>query len=72
MVARVNEGRDIMENYADYVLVGTVVAVARNENDLGPLAHSEYWEVPQVDPKQWVWTDDYCDLVGAILRKLDQ
>jgi hypothetical protein len=70
MVARVNEGGDVTENDADYVFLSTVVAVARTDDDLGPLAQSEYWEVPQVDPGQWVWTDDYSDLLGSILRRL--
>src|SRR5205807_8290579 len=52
MVARVNEGGDVTENDADYVFLSTVVAVARSDDDLGPLAQSEYWEMPQINPNQ--------------------
>jgi hypothetical protein len=30
------------------------------------------WELGVPDPRQWVWTDDYSDVVGAVLRKLQE
>src|SRR4051812_2620056 len=69
MIARVNESGDITENDAEYIFAGTVVAVARNDEDLGPIGESEYWELQTPDPKQWVWTDDYSNIVGSLLRK---
>jgi hypothetical protein len=69
MVARVNDGADITENDAEYIFTGTVVAVARDNADLGRLGKSEYWELQTPDPKQWVWTDDYSNIVGALLRR---
>jgi hypothetical protein len=69
MVARVYESADITENDAEYVFSGTVVAVARTNEDLGPIGESEYWELQTPDPKQWVWTDDYSNIVGSLLRK---
>jgi hypothetical protein len=69
MIARVNESGDITENDAEYIFAGTVVAVARNDEDLGPIGESDYWELQTPDPKQWVWTDDYSNIVGSLLRK---
>jgi hypothetical protein len=46
-----------------------VVAVARSNDDLGPIGTSEYWPLQPPDPKQWVWTDDYSNVLGALIRK---
>jgi protein-L-isoaspartate O-methyltransferase len=69
-VARVNDGSDFTENVDEYLFVGTVVAVARNDLDFGALARSSYWPRQTPDPSQWVWTDDYSNIVGAIVRQL--
>jgi len=72
-VARVNEGTDVEENDNDYVFLGTVVAVARTDDDLGPMAAKpEHWQLLTPDPNQWVWTDDYSNVIGSILRKLKE
>jgi len=47
-----------------------VVVVARNDEDFGQLAQSRGWEIKPPDPDQWVWTDDYSNIVGAVLRQL--
>jgi len=70
MVSRLNESGDVTENSDDYIFLETVVAAARADDDFGPIAQSEYWEKQEPDPDQWVWTDDYCNIIGAILRKL--
>jgi hypothetical protein len=72
MVARVNESADITENDAEYIFAGTVVAVARSNEDLGRIGQSQYWELQKPDPKQWVWTDDYSNVVGSLLRKFKE
>jgi hypothetical protein len=69
-VARVNDGSDFTEKVDEYLFVGTVVAVARNDLDFGELAWSNYWPRQTPDPSQWVWTDDYSNIVGAIIRQL--
>jgi protein-L-isoaspartate O-methyltransferase len=69
-VARVNDGSDFTEKVDEYLFVGTVVAVTRNDLDFGALAWSNYWVRQTPDPSQWVWTDDYSNIVGAILRQL--
>ena len=69
-LTRVSESADIIEDDNEYKFLGTVTAVARKNEDFGPLAKSQYWELQKVDPRQWVWTDDYSNIVGALLRQL--
>ena len=71
-VTRVNDGGDATENDAEYMFIGTVTAVARSDEDFGPIANSQFWETQEPDPNQWVWTDDYSNIVGAVLRKLKE
>ena len=53
-----------------YKYAGTVAAIARDDADFGALANSSEWELREPDPKQWVWTDDYSDIVGSVMRLL--
>ncbi len=69
-VTRVNDGSDFVEKEGEYLFVGTVAAVARNDIDFGALALSNYWPRQAPDPNQWVWTDDYSNVVGAVIRQL--
>jgi hypothetical protein len=69
-VARLNNGSDFAENVNEYLFVGTVAAVARNDRDFGALAGSEHWPLQAPDRDQWVWTDDYSNIVGAVIRQL--
>jgi hypothetical protein len=69
-VARVNDGSDVVEKVSEYLFVGTVVAVARDDQDFGVLAGSRYWPRKTPDPNQWVWTDDYSNVVGALIRQI--
>jgi protein-L-isoaspartate O-methyltransferase len=69
MITRVNSGGDIDVADDDYKMVGTVTAVARSDEDFGAIAKSEHWPVEQPDLKQWVWTDDYSNVVGSVMRK---
>ena len=50
-------------------MVGTVTAAARNDEDFVGLAKSKFWPVQEPDPQQWVWTDDYSNVVDALIRK---
>jgi hypothetical protein len=70
-VTRVNDGSDFVENMNEYLFVGTVAAVARNDLDFGELAWSNYWPLQVPDPNQRVWTDDYSNIVGAVIRQLE-
>jgi spermidine synthase len=60
------------EDDASYKFSATVLAVARNEEDFGNLSNSEDWERTEADEGQRVWTDDYSNVLGAMLRQLRQ
>jgi hypothetical protein len=70
LVTRVKDGGDEGADDEENKYTSTVAAAARSEADFGPLAKSEGWAVTQGDPEQWVWTDDYSNIVGAMLRNL--
>src|SRR5947209_17589493 len=70
LVTRVNDVYYLDETVNPYKYSGTVAASARIEDDFGPLAESDDWELKEPDPSQWVWTDDYSNIVGSVLRKL--
>jgi len=60
------EGNDDSE----HKFSSTVVAVARSEADFGALAESEEWSEEEPDPADWVWTDDYSNVIGAMIRMM--
>jgi hypothetical protein len=53
-----------------YLFASSVAAVGRSDEDFGPLLKSGDWLFQKPDPDQWVWTDDYSNIVGAIVRHL--
>ena len=69
-ITRVYDGGDVQEDASEHRWVPRVAAVARSEEDFGALAKSKYWSVRERDPNQRVWTDDYSNIVGSMLRKL--
>ena len=71
-VTLVSDEAELDEAANPYKFVGTVAAVARDEQDFGALAHSRDWMLEPPDPNQWVWTDDYCNIVGAVIRKFNE
>jgi hypothetical protein len=54
----------------EYIFSTSVVVSAREEADIGKLASSETWAETEADDKQWVWTDDYSNIIGALYRRL--
>jgi hypothetical protein len=72
LLARVSDATDPDEIANPYKYAGTVVAVARSEEDFGELAQTADWERKAPDPAQWVWSDDYSNIVGAVIRKLNE
>jgi hypothetical protein len=72
LITFIDDSTDIDEAANPYKYSGTVAAVARSEEDFGMLAQSRDWELKTPDPAQWVWTDDYSNIVGAVLRKLKE
>jgi hypothetical protein len=69
-ITRVSDVVSIDEADHPYKFSGTVAAVARSEEDFGPLAQSSDWERREPDPKQWVWTDDYSNIIGSVIRQM--
>jgi len=69
MVSRAN---DSDEGYDDdnHIFGSMVVAVARRDEDFGELAKKDGWVEQEPDEDEWVWTDDYSNVIGAILKKL--
>lgn len=53
----------------EYIFSTSVVVAARDEADVGSLASSEQWTLTEPDDNQWVWTDDYCNVFGAVWRR---
>jgi hypothetical protein len=74
MVARLSTGGGMRLDRSgyEYMVAPMVVAIARTEEDFGPLVRSPYWQLLKRDPRQRVWTDDYSNVLGAIVRKLAQ
>jgi hypothetical protein len=69
-LTRVNDSAQVDETTNPYKYSGTVAAVARSEDDFGDLARAEEWVLTTPDPRQWVWTDDYSNVAGAVLRQI--
>jgi hypothetical protein len=57
------------EDDARYVFSSTVVISARAEADFGDLLQDQDWSVIAPTPGQRVWTDDYSNVIGAVLRQ---
>jgi hypothetical protein len=83
LVTRVSESADVQESDEDYKFLGTVTASARRDEDFGPLAKATYvdrqtnlprpvWAPQTPDRRQRVWTDDYSNIIGALIRQLRQ
>src|SRR5262249_26331114 len=66
------DGGDVQEDASEQKWVPTVAAVARKDEDFGALAKSKYWPLLPPDPARRVWTDDYSNVLGALLRRLRQ
>ncbi len=71
-ITRLYDGGDVQEDAAEQKWVPIVAAVARKDEDFGALAKSRYWPLLPPDPAQRVWTDDYSNVLGALVRRLQQ
>lgn len=64
----------IMSNWetgsGEYLFGSSVAAVGRADADFGPLLDSGDWLPEEPAAGQWVWTDDYSNIVGAVFRHL--
>ena len=71
-ITRLYDGGDVQEDAAEQKWVPIVAAVARKDEDFGALAKSRFWPLLPPDPAQRVWTDDYSNVLGALVRRLRQ
>jgi hypothetical protein len=69
LVTRLNDVDDDKDE-DNHQYASTVVVVARRDEDIGRLAQSTEWIVNEPDPNDWVWTDDYSNVIGAMIRNL--
>jgi spermidine synthase len=54
---------------ADYKVNAMVAVLAHDAADLGDLPSRPGWRAVMPSPDVRLWTDDYSDILGAILRK---
>jgi len=60
------------EDDDDAFIYSSDVAVAvNNTEDAGELAASKNWKLTEPEPAQRPWTDDYSNIVRALIKKLD-
>lgn len=72
LLARVSDTRDPSQISNPFKYGGTVVAVARSDKDFGKLTRAAGWNPKASDLAQRIWTDDYSNIVGAVIRKLNE
>ena len=53
----------------EYRFGSTVVVSVRADDDLPAIADNETWEEKTPDPAERTWTDDFTNVLGAILRR---
>ena len=68
--ARVYDGGDVEGDANEHIGSARRRNFARSDADFGALAQSQFWPIRKRDPNQRVWTDDYSNIFGAILRRL--
>jgi hypothetical protein len=68
-IMRLYDGGDIQPDDDEYTIIPRVAVIAKNDADFGPLRESKFWPVRPRDPRQAVWTDDYSNIVSAIVRR---
>jgi len=70
LISRVNNraARDD-EDDAKYIFTSTVVISARQEADFGALLDDVDWTVIEPSAGQRIWTDDYSNVIGAVIRQ---
>src|SRR5262249_62141946 len=71
LMVRVNEATDLWD-VDNFRLLGTNAAVARREEDFGPLAQRDDWVRQEPDPAQEGWSDEDSNIAAALVRKLKE
>jgi hypothetical protein len=57
------------EDDAKYIFTSSVVISARKEEDFGALREDGNWTVIEPPAEQRIWTDDYSNVIGAVIRQ---
>jgi len=70
MVVRIHNTTEGDTEVSDdnYKFAGTVAAIVRKPEDFGALDDKKFWRDQKPDPAQWVWTDDYTNVIGSMIR----
>ena len=53
-----------------YIFMSQLAISAARSEDVGALATSVYWEFTKPNPKERVWSDDYSNIIGALIKRL--
>ena len=69
-MTRVYLGGDVEGDPEEYKWVPHVAVAARSEEDFGVLAQSKYWPVRTRAANQRTWSDDYTDILSAMMRRV--
>jgi hypothetical protein len=69
-IMRLYNGGDVRVDYYEKKWVPKVAVIGREDSDFGLLAGSRFWPRVEPDPSQRVWTDDYSNIFGAMLRRI--
>jgi hypothetical protein len=64
-----NRGSREGEEDAKYIFTSTVVISAREREDFGILLQDTDWTEIVPPPGQRIWTDDYSNVIGAVIRQ---
>ena len=63
------KNEDEYDGQARYVFASEVAISAAQSEDIGQLAANEDWELTAPPTGQRLWTDDYSNILGAIIRR---
>jgi hypothetical protein len=69
-ITREYDGGDVKEDASQQKWVPRVAAVAVHDEDFGEIAKSRFWPTLPPNPRQRIWTDDYSNVLAALLRRL--
>ncbi len=71
LTALINSRQDEKDDNSRYLYTSSVTAAARAPEDFGVLQDEDSgWDSLEADPEQRVWTDDYSNVIGAMIRHL--
>jgi hypothetical protein len=69
LVTFIKADENAKQFHIDYRAPARLTVLARSVADLGVLPATAGWSKQEIDQKVQAWTDDYSDIIGAIMRK---